>query len=165
MVEITYQVLLNTLQTFGLLVGIIYYLTIMRNQQKSQQQAVETRQAQMFLQMLNRWRDETAGLEVWPIIHQKISNAEEYLERQENDEDFRRVVSAFIGFYEGLGVFLMDEGKDFLFTHPGNNYPGLNCWPVGWPERGTGAVVMSNSGMIGRINIEIISAINKEYND
>ena len=68
-------------------------------------------------------------------------------------------------FYEGLGVFLMGDGKDFLFTHPGNNYPGLNCWPVGWPERGTGAVVMSNSGMIGRINIEIISAINKEYND
>lgn len=68
-------------------------------------------------------------------------------------------------FDEGLGVFLMGEGKDLLFTHPGNNSPGLNCWPVGWPERGTGAVIMGNSGMYGRLNLEIITAINKEYND
>ena len=68
-------------------------------------------------------------------------------------------------FDEGLGVFMMGEGKDLLFTHPGNNYPGLNCWPIGWPERGTGAVIMGNSGMYGRLNLEIITAINKEYND
>jgi CubicO group peptidase (beta-lactamase class C family) len=68
-------------------------------------------------------------------------------------------------FEEGLGVFLMGEGKDLMFTHPGNNYPGLNCWPVGWPARGTGAVVMGNSGMYGRLNMEIITTINKEYND
>ena len=68
-------------------------------------------------------------------------------------------------FDEGLGVFMMGEGKDLLFTHPGNNYPGLNCWPIGWPELGTGAVIMGNSGMYGRLNLEIITAINKEYND
>jgi CubicO group peptidase (beta-lactamase class C family) len=67
-------------------------------------------------------------------------------------------------FDEGLGVFIMGKGKDLLFTHPGNNYPGLNCWPVGWPKRGTGVVVMGNSGMYGRLNIEIIAAVNQEYN-
>jgi len=67
-------------------------------------------------------------------------------------------------FHQGLGVFLMGEGKDMLFTHPGNNYPGLNCWLIGWPERGTGAVVMGNSGMYGRLNLEIIDAIHREYN-
>ena len=34
MAEITYQMVLSTLQTAGLLVGIIYYLTIMKNSQK-----------------------------------------------------------------------------------------------------------------------------------
>lgn len=67
-------------------------------------------------------------------------------------------------FYQGLGVFLMGEGKNLAFTHPGNNYPGLNCWPMGWPERGTGAVIMCNAGMYGILNIEIVSAINREYN-
>jgi hypothetical protein len=35
MVEITYQMLVSTLQTVGLLVGIIYYIFIMRNIQKT----------------------------------------------------------------------------------------------------------------------------------
>jgi CubicO group peptidase (beta-lactamase class C family) len=67
-------------------------------------------------------------------------------------------------FDEGLGVFLMGEGKDLLFTHPGNNYPGLNCWLIGWPERGTGAVIMSNAANFGLLSVEIICAINNEYN-
>jgi CubicO group peptidase (beta-lactamase class C family) len=67
-------------------------------------------------------------------------------------------------FSEGLGVFLMGEGRDLMFTHPGNNYPGLNCWLIGWPERGTGAVVMSNGGMIGIVCVEIIYAVINEYN-
>jgi len=70
-------------------------------------------------------------------------------------------------FSEGLGVFLMGEGRDFLFTHPGSNGPGLLSFIVGWPERGTGAVVMSNGpGMVDGILIllEILSAIDIEYN-
>ena len=115
MVEITYQMVLSTLQTVGLLVGIFYYVTTLRNAQKTreltlkaQEQALETRQAQMFLQMLNRWRDEVGELDVWPIISTKINSVEDYLERQQNDEDFRRVESAFIGFYEGLGVIVKE---------------------------------------------------------
>jgi len=67
-------------------------------------------------------------------------------------------------FDEGLGTFLMGEGKDLLFANPGNNYPGLNCWLIGWPERGTGAVIMDNAANYGVLAVEIISAINIEYN-
>ena len=68
-------------------------------------------------------------------------------------------------FDEGLGTFLMGEGKNLLFANPGNNYPGLNCWLIGWPEHGTGAVIMDNGGKYGGIlGVEIISAINMEYN-
>jgi len=67
-------------------------------------------------------------------------------------------------FSEGLGVLLMGEGRDLLFTHPGNNYPGLNCWLIGWPERGTAAVIMTNAANLGKLSVEIISAINNEYN-
>jgi len=70
-------------------------------------------------------------------------------------------------FTDGLGAFLMGEGKDFLFTHPGTNSPGSLCFLVGWPERGTGAVVMTNgpgimNGII--ISLEIASAIDIVYN-
>ena len=54
MAEITYQVVLSTLQTFGLLVGIFYYVMTLRNQQKNQQLALETRQAQLFMNIYDR---------------------------------------------------------------------------------------------------------------
>ncbi len=65
---------------------------------------------------------------------------------------------------EGLGVFVMGEGKDLVFTHPGSNLPGLNCWLIGWPARGTGAVVMTDGAKGEVLAIEIIAAIDLEYN-
>jgi hypothetical protein len=60
MVEFTLPILLQMVQTLALLVGIIYYITIMRNSQrnqelarKAQEQAVETRQAQLFMNVYN----------------------------------------------------------------------------------------------------------------
>jgi CubicO group peptidase (beta-lactamase class C family) len=67
-------------------------------------------------------------------------------------------------FSEGLGVLLKGEDKDLLFTHPGSNNPGLICWPIGWPKNGTGAVVMTNGANGLFLAIEIIEAINIEYN-
>ncbi len=76
MAEITYQIVLSTLQTAGLLVGIFYYVTTLRNAQKTrkltlesqeltrkaQEQALETRQAQLFMQ-----------------IYQEMSSPEHYI--------------------------------------------------------------------------------------
>jgi hypothetical protein len=40
MAEITYQMVLSTLQTIALIVGIIYYITIMRNTQKARRSEI-----------------------------------------------------------------------------------------------------------------------------
>ena len=57
MAEITYQMVLSTLQTAGLLVGIFYYILTLRNAQhtrelslKAQEQAAETRKTQLLMQ-------------------------------------------------------------------------------------------------------------------
>jgi len=68
-------------------------------------------------------------------------------------------------FSEGLGVFLMGEGRELSFTHPGTNNPGLNCWLIGWPKSGTGAVIMTNGANGILLAIEIVNAFNKEYNE
>ncbi len=54
MVEITYQMVLSTLQTAGILVGIYYYVMTLRNQRKNQELALETRQAQLFMNIYDR---------------------------------------------------------------------------------------------------------------
>jgi hypothetical protein len=65
MVEITLPIVLQIVQTVGILVGIVYYITIMRSQQrtrelalesqeltrKAQEQTLETRQTQLFMQI------------------------------------------------------------------------------------------------------------------
>jgi len=66
---------------------------------------------------------------------------------------------------EGLGVFIMGEGKDFLFMHPGNNFPGLNCRLMGWPNRGTAVIIMTNGERGELLAKEIVTAINREYNN
>lgn len=53
MAEITYQMVLSTIQTAELLVGIFYYIMTLRNQQKNQQLSLETRQAQLFMGIYN----------------------------------------------------------------------------------------------------------------
>ena len=64
MAEITYQMILSTLQTAGLLVGISYYILTLRNQQKSQKHAEETRKIQL-LTSYNEHISEEDGLARW----------------------------------------------------------------------------------------------------
>ena len=56
MVELTYQMILSTIQTVSLMVGIVYYITIMRNQQRTrlvalkvQEEAEKTRKREMII--------------------------------------------------------------------------------------------------------------------
>jgi hypothetical protein len=48
MVEVTYQMVLSTLQTVALVVGISYYIMVLRNQQKSHKHAEDTRKIQLL---------------------------------------------------------------------------------------------------------------------
>jgi len=56
MVEITLPIVLQLLQTVGILVGIVYYITIMRNSQRNQRIQLETRQTQLFTQFNDEFR-------------------------------------------------------------------------------------------------------------
>jgi len=54
MVEITYQMVLSTLQTLSLGVGVIYYIMTLQNTRRNQQITLETRQAQLFSSIMDR---------------------------------------------------------------------------------------------------------------
>lgn len=65
---------------------------------------------------------------------------------------------------DGLGTFICGKGQNFLFLHPGSNYPGATCWLIGSPESGKGAIIMTNGAMGDLLSMEIITAIRNEYN-
>jgi len=85
MVEITYQMVLSTIQTVSLVVGIFYYITIMRNQQrtreltlKAQEHATETRQTQIFMRLYEQINNAETYTSWAEIVNMDIDN-EEYL--------------------------------------------------------------------------------------
>jgi hypothetical protein len=111
MVEITYQMVLSTLQTVGLLVGIFYYILTLRNQKKNQQLALETRQAQLFMNIYER-RLNNPNFD--DIIHRieslRWKDWDEYqaLFDYANPEtrDNHLAMSTIMNFYEGVGVLV-----------------------------------------------------------
>ncbi|TRO48961.1 hypothetical protein E2P65_01945 [Candidatus Bathyarchaeota archaeon] len=123
MVEVTLPIVLQIVQTIALIVGIAYYLTIMRSQQrtreltlesqelarKSQEHALETRHTQMFMQIYNESHNNPSFIDAYTrLAGYDIRTYEEFLAIME-DEDNNKA-SARVGmFYEGVGV-LVREG-------------------------------------------------------
>jgi len=137
---------LSTLQTVGILVGIIYYITIMRNQQrtrelslraqeltlKAQEQASETRQAQLFMNIYNQSFTSRQFLDALQrVINLQWKDFDEYLalfdytnpETREN----RLAMMTLTGFFEGVGVLVKEGLLDIrmvalLMTGPVKSY-------------------------------------------
>ena len=102
---IDYGTLSIVLTGIGIIVAISYYTLTLRN-------ADRTRQAQLFMQMYNRWRDDTKGLDVNSVVMTKLSGFNEFLEKNQSDENFKEVLDALFGFYEGLGVIVKEGYMD-----------------------------------------------------
>jgi len=53
----TLQTLLTYLTLISVPVGVVYHIMTLRNTRRNQQLQLETRQAQLFMQLFNRWND------------------------------------------------------------------------------------------------------------
>ena len=54
---VSIQTLLTYLTLISIPVGVIYHIMTLKNTRKNQQMQLETRQAQLFMQLFNRWSD------------------------------------------------------------------------------------------------------------
>lgn len=62
----------------------------------------------------------------------------------------------------GLGLFVKGNGQDLEFFHGGSN-EGYRCAMTAFPERGQGAVIMTNGDLGGDLILEIFRSISAEY--
>jgi len=108
MIEITYQMVLSTLQTVGLLVGIAYYLIIMRNSQRNQQIQIETRQAQLFMQIFTRQYDIDQRRSLHLLNTLEYEDYDDFIEKYgpENNPDVYFRLSSLGTYFEGVGVLV-----------------------------------------------------------
>jgi len=95
------------------MVGITYYLMILRNQQKNQEMQLETRQAQLFMQIYNRFIE----VEFRENFNEVLSR--EWIDYDDYNKKYGRFTnpsaqaksSSIALFFEGLGILLQ---KGFL---------------------------------------------------
>jgi len=129
MVEITYQMVLSTLQTLALIVGITYYLFIMRNSQrtreltlKAQEHATETRQTQLFTQFMERTTSEQYLNNVKDVLSWTWNDFDDFWEKygeEKNPDDWMRLMSVMSPM-EHLGILLKEGMIDpMLLCHWG----------------------------------------------
>lgn len=64
---------------------------------------------------------------------------------------------------QGLGTFIIDNGKNKFFTHPGTNWPGATCLPIICAETGQGAIIITNGIRGELLQSEIMNSIAREY--
>lgn len=62
----------------------------------------------------------------------------------------------------GLGLFTKGSGQDVQFWHSGGN-EGFRCYMIAYPERGQGAVIMTNSDLGVDLVQELLRSLSAEY--
>jgi hypothetical protein len=137
---------LSTLQTIALIVGIAYYIIIMRNSQrtreltlqsqeltrKAQEQAIETRQTQLFMNIYNQGFTNRQFVEDMKTVSRlQWEDYDEYraifdsTNPETRNNDLARTM--IIAFYEGVGVLVRENLLDIrmvalLMTGPTKDF-------------------------------------------
>jgi hypothetical protein len=104
MAEITYQMVLSTLQTAGLLVGIFYYVMTLRNQNRA-------RKTQLYLQMINKFSEPDFIEALGKLNDLEWSTAEDFIEEWRTPEG-RKTIRTLGNWYEGLGTLVKENLLD-----------------------------------------------------
>jgi hypothetical protein len=103
--QVTFQTIFQFLQTVGILVGVYYYIMTIRTNQRNQQIQIETRQAQLFMQMHNRWNSLELRTQFDIVVNANWDDYESFLEYTQNEASRTgfRIVASFV---EGIGVLV-----------------------------------------------------------
>jgi hypothetical protein len=104
----------------GVLVAAIYYIVNMRA-------TLQTRQAQLFMQLYDRWTFDIAD-KFWDFLDDDISTAEELFDRQKTDKEFRRRTAILSRYHEGVGVLVRFGLLDIRYIAYLASWPTRMYW-------------------------------------
>lgn len=116
MIEITLPIILQTIQTVSLVVGIFYYLTIMSDNQKRQKQEEDSRKTQTFVQ-LHQARYDKEGLDAMFLLYSlEWDDFDDYLEKYAATSGKHNEISAAFesqsSYMDGLGLMVKENMID-----------------------------------------------------
>ena len=139
MAEISVQIVLSALQTVGLLMGIFYYIMTLRNAEKtrqltleSQQQTLEARQTQLFLQFYSVAFSKEF-LEQMDYLAVEWSKPEEFIAIITSDPEVNHAWLMMARTYESIGVLLKNEYFNIKLLAQFDTFQTIGSWNY-WKE-------------------------------
>ena len=115
MAEITYQMVLSTIQTLGLLVGIFYYIMTLQNTRKNQQIQLETRQAQLFMTLHIEDITQRASESLDIMMSLEYEDLDDFESKYglENNPEAHHLINFFTNFRSCVSI--LGENNCFVF--------------------------------------------------
>jgi len=134
MVEITYQMVLSTIQTAGILVGIAYYVMNLNYTRKNQEETFKTRTATFFHNVIGHVLSNSEALKYFSIVENTpFSSIEEYHELRKNP-NFYRATQYVRNFFELAGIYLKNGLIDIEMVAQLHPYLFLWFWEMNRDE-------------------------------
>jgi hypothetical protein len=82
--QVNFQIIFQFLQTLGILVGVFYYITTIRANQRNQQLQLETRETQLFMQIYQQLNS-VDSMATWAeVMNLEVESFEDFLERYDS---------------------------------------------------------------------------------
>jgi hypothetical protein len=86
-------------------VGVRSYILSNKRAQETKDRELETRQAQLFMQIYDRWTFDI-GEKFWDFLEVDIKTAEEYMDKIKTDKKYARQTAILSRYHEGVGVLV-----------------------------------------------------------
>ena len=116
----------------GIIVSILYYTSVLRNANKTQQMQLETRQGQLIMQVYHKFSTlETANAyQKFQEIGEQIETTDDLLKAWFNNSENYKFMWILSTFFEGVGVLVKENLLEIrlvaeLMTGPLSEYWGL----------------------------------------
>ena len=103
------QTILTYLTLISIPVGVFYHIMTLRNTRKNQELQLETRQAQLFMQIYNVFYSSEFQKNFWTFIDKwEFTDVDDFQERFNPNEntEVMVIINSLGGFFEGLGVMI-----------------------------------------------------------
>lgn len=104
------QTLLTYLTLISVPVGVAYHIMTLNNTRKNQQQQLETRQAQLFMQMYNKI-DDSYRESFRKIREIEFEDFSDFIKKYgpDSEEDMEMHIARMASFLEGMGVLVKED--------------------------------------------------------
>jgi hypothetical protein len=157
MVEVTYQMVLSTIQTAGILVGIAYYVMNLnytrKNQEislRNQEQTLKTRHATIYNQIMAPIISPT-GIKNMLLLETTVLNHEEWWELTRTNNEYFEAWAWLCNIFEMAGIYIREGVASIEFFTQHQPYWHLLFWrqnkPIIYKQREAWTQLLQKHGV------------------